>query len=310
MPIVSQFRSAGYKFPYRHPPAKGFIEKALSAVGGALRGLGGALDEIGSIVQGPAAVKETVQPNLAWAPTKPEEGRTPQAGTQVDVPPVSRIPPLKQVVMPVKGENVFIAPSANVLGDVKIGAGSSIWYGTVLRGDVNSIFVGNNTNIQDNVTVHVARHAIGGQPKPTVIGNNVTVGHGATIHAATVGDNVLLGMGATVLDGAEVGEGAIVAAGSIVAPNTSVPAKQVWAGAPARFLRDVLPEETAFVAASAKNYNALAEKHKFECSKTFEELACESQIEVERELAADPTNSVHQMWIFDRQTMLAVSPKK
>lgn len=308
--IVSQFRSAGYKFPYRHPPANGIIEKTLVAVGGLLRGLGGALDEIGSIVQGPNAMRETVQPNLAWAPTKPEEGRTPQAGAQVTVPPVTRIPPLKQVVMPVKSDNVFVAPSANVLGDVKIGSGSSIWYGAVLRGDVNSIFVGDNTNIQDNVTVHVARHAIGGQPKPTVIGSNVTVGHGATIHAATIKDNVLLGMGSTVLDGAEVGEGAIVAAGAIVAPGTAIPAKQVWAGAPARFLRDVLPEESAFVAASANNYNKLAAQHKFECGKSFEELSCESAIERERDLAADPTNSVHQMWVFDRQTMLAVSPKK
>jgi len=262
------------------------------------------------MVQGPGALKETVQPNLAWAPTKPEEGSSPQAGSLVKVPAVTRVPLLKQIIMPVKADNVFIAPSANVLGDVKIGSGSSIWYGAVLRADVNAIHIGSNTNIQDNVVVHVAKYSIDGKAKPTVIGSNVTVGHGATVHAATIKDNALVGMGATVLDGSVVGEGAIVAAGAIVPPNTNIPANQVWAGSPARFLRDVLPEERAFLTASAANYASLAAQHAFENGKSFEELATESAVERERAIAADPTNSVHQMWVFDRQTMIAVSPKK
>lgn len=303
-------RHAGYKFPYRHPAASGIVEKTLSGVGFLFRSLGSALDELGAIVQGPMAVKESVQPNLAWAPTKADPSRPPTKGEAVKVPAVVRMPHLKDIVMPKKADNVFIAPSANVLGDVCIGARSSIWYGAVLRGDVNSIHIGRNTNIQDNAIVHVGRHSIDGKQSPTVIGNNVTIGHCATIHAATIGDNSLVGMGATVLDGAVVEPGSIVAAGAVVPPKTVVKSGQVWAGNPARFLRALFPEEQSYIVNSAHNYAKLANKHRFENSKTFEELNVEAHIEVERYHASDPINSVHQMWEFDRQTMLATRPKK
>lgn len=308
-PLTSALRHAGFNFPYRHPPATGMLEKTLGALGGMLRVLGSALDGVGVAVQGSGGLREQVQPNLAWAPTQVDAIVPPTCG-QVSSVRAGAEAVLKQVVMPVKGDAVFIAPNANVLGNVRIGARSSIWYGAVLRGDVNAIEVGSNTSIQDNAIVHVAQHSIDGKPKPTVIGNNVTIGHGATLHACTIEDNVLIGMGATVLDGAVVEKGAIVAAGAIVPPGKRVPANQIWAGNPARFLRDVEEEERGFVGASASNYAQLADMHRFENSKTFEEQFAESAIEVDRYIASDVTNSVHQMWVFDKQTLLAIRPKK
>lgn len=125
------------------------------------------------------------QPNLAWAPTKQAEGAAPSKGTSVQLTGFASraIPTLKSIVMPTKTADVFIAPSANVMGDVKIGAKSSIWYGAVLRGDVNSIEVGSNTNIQDNVVVHVAKHSISGEVRSTSIGSNVTIGERSVRHA-------------------------------------------------------------------------------------------------------------------------------
>ncbi|MBR6779661.1 MAG: gamma carbonic anhydrase family protein, partial [Clostridia bacterium] len=106
-------------------------------------------------------------------------------------------------------ESVFVAENAAVIGDVKIGKGSSVWYSAVLRGDMRKIEIGENTNIQDNATVHV------GMTDSTVIGNGVTVGHNALVHGATVKDNALIGMGSVVLDGAVIGENSIVAAGAV-----------------------------------------------------------------------------------------------
>mmetsp|Transcript_21856 Transcript_21856/g.37336 ORF Transcript_21856/g.37336 Transcript_21856/m.37336 type:complete len:307 (+) Transcript_21856:137-1057(+) len=303
-------RQAGANFPYRHPAASGAIENVLSGVGSIFRTMGVALDEFGAKMQGSAAVRETAQPNLAWAPVQPEPGSTPSQGVTVRVPTVTSMPSLSSIVMPVKGEGVFVAPSANVLGDVKIGANSSIWYGAVLRGDVNGISIGSNSNIQDNVVIHVAKHSISGQPRPTVIGDNVTIGHGATIHACTIGDNSLVGMGATVLDGCVVEKESIVAAGAVLPPNTKVGTRQVWAGNPARKLRDMSIEEVDFLRASADNYSDLASVHQFENGKSFEEQYTELIIQRDRYLASDPANTIHQMWVFDKQTMLVVRPKK
>lgn len=303
-------RHAGYKFPYRHPAPANIVETMLSGAGGALRALGSLFDDLGSLIQGPSGMKETLQPNLAWAPTKADPASPPKAGQLTAVPPSARMPGLSSIVMPQKAEDVFIAPSANVLGDVKIGAKSSIWYGAVVRGDVNSIQIGTNTNIQDNVIIHVGKHSIDGSQNSVVIGNNVTIGHCATIHACNIGDNSLVGMGATVLDGCVVEPSSIVAAGALLTPKTVVKSGEVWAGSPAKFLRKLSPEEQDFVRNSACNYTELANEHRFETGKTFEELYVESHIELERYLASDPINSVHQMWEFDRQTMLATRPKK
>lgn len=299
-------------FPYRHPKAKGLVEGTLYGLGTVLRAVGAAVDDLGALAQGPqGAIKDAVQPNLAWAPVKLGAGAAPAMGQVVPAPPVaSRLLKLKEVVVPNKADSAFVAMNANVLGDVKIGANSSVWYGAILRGDVNGIEVGSNTNIQDNVVVHVAKHSMDGQARPTIIGDNVSIGHGATIHACTIGDNSLVGMGATVLDGVKVEPGSIVAAGAVVTPNTVVPSGEIWAGSPAKMLRKVDPEEAAFIAKSASGYATLALQHKFEQGKTFEELFTEERIVEDRAALADPSNSVHQMWEYDQQTALVARAKR
>nr|AFK46651.1 unknown [Lotus japonicus] len=176
---------------------------------------------------------------------------------------------------PTVDKDVFVAPSASVIGDVQVGKGSSIWYGTVLRGDVSSIRVGSGTNIQDNSLVHVAKSNLGGKVLPTIIGNNVTVGHSAVLHGCTVEDEAFVGMGAILLDGVVVEKNAMVAAGALVRQNTKVPSGEVWAGNPAKFLRKLTDEEIAFISQSATNYTNLAQVHAAENSKSFDEIEFE-----------------------------------
>ncbi|MBO5807313.1 MAG: gamma carbonic anhydrase family protein [Bacteroidaceae bacterium] len=136
------------------------------------------------------------------------------------------------------GKNCFIAETAAVLGEVTIGDNCSIWYGTVLRGDVNSIVIGNNVNIQDGAVVHTLY-----QRSRTVIGDNVSIGHNATVHGATIEANSLVGMGATILDNAVVKSGAIVAAGALVPSGTTVESGWIYAGVPAKKIKEVSPEQ-------------------------------------------------------------------
>uniref|UniRef100_A0A0C9RP97 TSA: Wollemia nobilis Ref_Wollemi_Transcript_5915_1368 transcribed RNA sequence n=1 Tax=Wollemia nobilis TaxID=56998 RepID=A0A0C9RP97_9CONI len=173
---------------------------------------------------------------------------------------------------PTLHKDVFVAPSAAVIGDVKVGPGSSIWYGTILRGDVNSITVGSGTNIQDNTLVHVAKTNLSGKVLPTIIGNKVTIGHGAVLHGCTVEDEAFVGMGATLLDGVVLEKNAMVAAGSLVRQNARIPSGEVWAGNPAKFLRKLTDEEIAFISLSAVNYENLAEIHARENAKSYEEI--------------------------------------
>ncbi|KAL3840298.1 hypothetical protein ACJIZ3_024889 [Penstemon smallii] len=179
---------------------------------------------------------------------------------------------------PVVDKDVFIAPSASVIGDVQVGRGSSIWYGCVLRGDVNSIIVGSGTNIQDNSLVHVAKSNISGNVVPTIIGNNVTIGHSAIVHGCTIDDEAFVGMGAILLDGVVVEKNAIVAAGALVKQNTRIPSGEVWAGNPAKFLRKLTDEELVFITQSATNYINLAKVHAAENAKTFEEIEFEKML--------------------------------
>ena len=137
------------------------------------------------------------------------------------------------------GENCFLADNATVIGDVVMGRGCSIWFGAVLRGDVNSIRIGNGVNIQDGSVLHTLY-----QKSTIEIGDNVSVGHNVTIHGATVKDNALIGMGSTLLDHVVVGEGAIVAAGAVVTSGTIIGAGELWAGVPARFVKKVDPEQS------------------------------------------------------------------
>lgn len=135
---------------------------------------------------------------------------------------------------PQLGENTFVAETAVIIGDVTMGSDCSIWYNAVLRGDVNSIKMGNKVNIQDNAMVHCTY-----QKSPTTIGNNVSVGHNAIVHGCTIKDNVLIGMGAIVMDDCIVESNSIVAAGAVVTANTVIKEGEIWAGVPAKKVKDV-----------------------------------------------------------------------
>jgi len=134
-------------------------------------------------------------------------------------------------------ENVFIAPSADIIGDVSIAEGASIWFGVIARADINKIIIGKDTNIQDGAIIHVV------QALPTIIGKGVTVGHKATLHACTIEDRCLIGMGAVVLDGALIRKGSVVAAGSIVPPGKDYPENSLIMGSPAKVVRLLSEEE-------------------------------------------------------------------
>lgn len=152
--------------------------------------------------------------------------------------------------VPKIGENTFLAETAVIIGDVEIGNDCSIWYGAVLRGDVNSIRVGNRVNIQDGSVLHTLY-----QKSVCVLEDDVSIGHNVTIHGATVKAGALIGMGAVVLDHAVVGEGAIVAAGSVVLSNTIIEPGAIYAGSPAKFIKHVDPEQSKEINQKiAKNY--------------------------------------------------------
>lgn len=180
--------------------------------------------------------------------------------------------------LPVVDKDAFVAPSASVIGDVEVGPRSSIWYGCVLRGDVNNIKVGAGTNIQDNSLVHVAKTSLSGKILPTIIGDNVTIGHSAVLHGCIVEDEAFVGMGATLLDGVVVEKHGMVAAGALVTENTRIPSGEVWAGAPAKFLRKLKEEERAFFSKSATNYANLAQVHAGENAKSFDEIEFEKAL--------------------------------
>ncbi len=150
----------------------------------------------------------------------------------------------------------WLAPGSVVIGDVEIGSQSSIWYGTVVRGDVHSIRIGARSNIQDQCMVHVTSGV-----SPTEIGDDVTVGHRAVVHGCTVGDGALVGIGAVVLDGARVGAGALVGAGAVVTPGSEVPAGTLVLGAPARVVRELGEEERQQQIAGALAYVENARRH-------------------------------------------------
>lgn len=145
--------------------------------------------------------------------------------------------------------DVFVAPGAMVIGDVEIGAGSSIWFGTIVRGDVFPIRIGRRTNIQDNSVIHVTTGKFA-----TVVGDDVTVGHRVILHGCTVEDGALIGMGATVMDRAVIGQGALVAAGALVTEGTKVPPGMVAMGAPARVARVVSEKEREYLLYAARHY--------------------------------------------------------
>jgi carbonic anhydrase/acetyltransferase-like protein (isoleucine patch superfamily) len=158
------------------------------------------------------------------------------------------------------GKDCFLADNATIIGDTVMGDGCSIWFGAVLRGDVNSIRIGNHVNIQDGAVLHTLY-----EKSQIHIGDYVSVGHNVTIHGATVHDYALVGMGSTLLDGAEVGEGAIVAAGALVLKNTVIPPYTIWAGVPAKQVKAVSPEQSKEINQKiAHNYAMYASWYKEE----------------------------------------------
>lgn len=299
----------------RHPKPKDLIGKTLYALGGVMRGLGSALDSIGVVVQGPFAKQDQLVPNTAWMPFEASADIKHAAGTKQQVPfnPRLRDTPVLDIVAPLKGQAGFVAPNAKVIGNVTLGSQVSIWYGAVLRGDINAITVGDKTNIQDNVVVHVARHSLTsaptGGPKPTVIGSAVTIGHGATLHACTIGDGCLVGMGATLLHGVVMEPGSIVAAGAVVPPGAVVKSGEIFAGAPAKLLRKLSAEEKGFVAASADNYAKLANEHRVENGKLFEEVYLDKAIAEEREWRSLTDIDLHMGIARDDQTQLVLATR-
>lgn len=155
-------------------------------------------------------------------------------------------------ITPAVARTAYVDDSAQVIGDVHVGEESSIWMNAVVRGDVNVIRIGNRTNIQDGTVVHVMRDP----SHPTMLGDDITVGHGAIVHGCTIGSVCLVGMGAILLNGVQVGEGSIVAAGTLLPEGAVVPPRSLVMGSPGKVRRSVTDDEYAFILQSARNYVA------------------------------------------------------
>ncbi len=156
---------------------------------------------------------------------------------------------------PQLSEAAFVARDARIMGDVRLGRDASVFYGAVLRGDIESIIIGEGSNVQDGSIIHLA------DDLPAIVGAYCTLGHGAMVHACTVGDECLIGMRAVVLDGAEIGDQCLIAAGAIVTPRTRIPAGSMVMGAPGKVVRQLSPEERAGLRAWAEKYIHVARAH-------------------------------------------------
>jgi carbonic anhydrase/acetyltransferase-like protein (isoleucine patch superfamily) len=153
-------------------------------------------------------------------------------------------------------ESCVVVENATLIGQVTLKKNANIWYGAVLRGDDHYISIGENTNIQDNCVIHIDHDL------PTIIGDFVTVGHGAIVHACKVGNNVLIGMGAIVLNGAEIGDNVIIAAGSLVPPGKKIPSNTLVMGSPAKVTRELTEKDISDIRDSAIYYAELANKYR------------------------------------------------
>lgn len=152
------------------------------------------------------------------------------------------------------GSNCFLADNATVVGEVTMGDNCTVWFNAVVRGDVHSITIGNNTNIQDGAVIHCTY-----QKAKTVIGNNVSIAHNAIVHGCTVEDDVLIGMGAIIMDDAVIGSNSVIAAGAVILPGTRVEPGSVYAGVPAKRVKDTGEEMKAVIQRTARNYPMYAE---------------------------------------------------
>lgn len=163
-------------------------------------------------------------------------------------------------IKPKIGKAVFVAPTAVVIGDVEIGDDASIWFGTVVRGDVNSIRIGKGTNIQDNSVVHVNNEH---SPKPSkiFIGNDVTIGHQVILHGCSIEDECLIGMGSLLMDGVVIEKNSVIGAGSLVTMDTVIPSGYLAMGRPAKVIRKLNEQELALLLESAEHYQRLAKTY-------------------------------------------------
>lgn len=152
--------------------------------------------------------------------------------------------------------DAFVAPNATIIGDVTLEAQANIWFGVVLRGDVERIVIGQGSNVQDNCVMH------SDPGMPTLIGKNVVIGHGAVVHGCVVEDGALIGINATVLSGARIGAGAMIAAGALVPPNAVIPPRTLYKGMPARFARPMRQKDLDAILANAERYRQRAQKYK------------------------------------------------
>ena len=157
--------------------------------------------------------------------------------------------------MPVIDPTAFIAPTAAVIGDVTVGAGSSIWFGAVVRGDFQPITIGQNTNIQENATIHVMRDV------PVRIGDNVLVGHNAVVHCSRIGDNTLIGMGSIVMGYSEIGENVVIGAGTFLPQHKKIPSNSLVFGNPAQIVRALRDDEIEALREAAQNYAGLGAEY-------------------------------------------------
>lgn len=156
-------------------------------------------------------------------------------------------------------ESVMLLGDATVVGDVEIGEGSSVWFGAVIRGDVCHVRIGARTNVQDHAVIHVTTGT-----HPTLVGDDVTLGHRVTLHGCTLRNRVLVGIGAVVMDGAVIEDDAMVGAGALVPPGMVVPSGMLALGSPARVKRVLTPDEVSYFKKAAQSYAALAEKYRQE----------------------------------------------
>ncbi len=160
---------------------------------------------------------------------------------------------------PTLAQDAFVAENAVLIGNVTLEKGANIWYGAVLRGDENSIVIGENSNVQDNATVHVAK------AHPVVLGKNVTVGHNAIVHGCTVGDGTMIGMGACVLNGAVIGKGCLIGAGALIKEGQVIPDGSLCVGVPAKVIRQLDEAGKEKILANAALYVSLAKEYEEEC---------------------------------------------
>ena len=156
-------------------------------------------------------------------------------------------------INPDLADDVFVAPTASVVGDVKLGAGTNVWFGAVVRGDVNKVVVGKHTNIQDNATIHTMSDS------PTEIGDHVTIGHNAVVHCSKVGNNCLIGMGSVLIGYSEIGDNCVIGANSFIPQHKKIPSGSLVYGNPAKLVRALRDDELEALKASTENYYKLGQ---------------------------------------------------